>query len=317
MDQWILDQTQHDPTGPASDTDTGTGNDSGPDHNGDSGPDHNGDSGPEDTGGDGKDGTGGDGKDGTGGDGGGGGGTPPPQPGGPAQPGGGTRIAALINLTLPLTTLLELGTTPGDAGPFGPLDPAATRDLARTAATHPGTRWCLTLTDRHGHPTAHACARGPHPWAGLTPRDGPGTPDGLTQSSPGPDPPPDPNHLIARFLTGLKITPSPIAQGTCDHHDAEPGYTPSRKLRHKIHTRTPTCSYWGCRRPAHQCDDDHTTAWQRGGLTCQCNLAPLCRRHHRMKQREGWTLTQPQPGIMTWQTPSGRRYVTTPAKYTS
>lgn len=81
-----------------------------------------------------------------------------------------------------------------------------------------------------------------------------------------------------RFLAGLGITVDPIATTCCDHHDAEPGYTPSRRLRHKIQTRTPTCFYWGCRRPAAQCDDDHTTAWQAGGLTCECNLAPSCKR---------------------------------------
>ncbi len=165
------------------------------------------------------------------------------------------------------------------------------------------------MTDPQGRAVAHGCARGPKPWAGQAPRDGPGSRDG-------PEGSPDPHQLIARFLAGLGITLAPIATTCRDHHDAEPGYTPSRKLRHKIHARTPTCSYWGCRRPAQQCDDDHTIAWERGGLSCECNLAPLCRRHHRMKQREGWILTQPRPGIMTWQAPSGRCYTTTPAQYT-
>ncbi len=212
---------------------------------------------------------------------------------------------------MPLKTLLELGTAPGDAGPFGPLDPAAARDLARTAAAHPGTRWCLTLTDPQGRAVAHGCARGPRPWAGQAPRAGPGNRDGP------PDSAPDPRTVITRFLARLGITLEPIATTCCDHHDAEPGYIPSRRLRHKIHARTPTCSYWGCRRPAAQCDDDHTNAWQHGGLTCQCNLAPLCRRHHRMKQRQGWRLDQPEPGVLAWRTPGGRTYTTTPARYTN
>jgi len=254
-----------------------------------------------------------------------GGGTrPPPRPGGPRGPGGrgkkpkqhdkrrGRRIAARINLTIPLTTLLEFGNAPGDAGPFGPLDGAAVRDLARTAAAHPGTRWCLTVTDPGGRAVAHGCARGPKPWAGQAPRAGPGSRAGPEDSAG-----PDPKELITRYLAGLGVTLEPIATTCCDHHDAEPGYTPSRRLRHKIHARTPTCSYWGCRRPAAQCDDDHTTAWERGGLTCQCNLAPLCRRHHRMKQREGWVLTQPEPGVLVWRVPSGRTYTTTPAVYLS
>ena len=126
-------------------------------------------------------------QDDSGQDGGPGGTRPPGRPVGPRRSGGGgknsrsrsrKRIAAQINLTLPLKTLLELGDPPGDAGPFGPLDPAAARDLARTAAAHPRTRWCVTVTDEDGHAVAHGCARGPRPWAGLTPRAGPG--DGPT-----------------------------------------------------------------------------------------------------------------------------------------
>ena len=98
-----------------------------------------------------------DGQDDCGRDGGSGGTRPPGGPGRPRRPGGGgknrrgrsrKRIAAQINLTLPLTTLLVLGDAPGDAGPFGPLDPAAARALARTAAAHPQTRWCVTVTDQ-------------------------------------------------------------------------------------------------------------------------------------------------------------------------
>jgi len=259
-------------------------------------------------------------QDGDGSDSGGGGTRPPAGPGGPRGPGGpgqkrqapkrpGKRVAAWINLTIPLATLLKLGHGPGDAGPFGPLDPAAARDVARAAAAHPGTRWCLTVTDQRGRAMAHGCARGPKCWTGLEPRASPGARDGPAEDGL------DPRTVMARFLSGLGITLNPIATTGCDHRDAEPGYTPSRKLRHKIHARTPTCSYWGCRRPAAQCDDDHTTAWQRGGLTCECNLSPLCRRHHRMKQREGWRLEQPRPGVLVWRTPGGRTYATTPAEY--
>jgi hypothetical protein len=36
-----------------------------------------------------------------------------------------------------------------------------------------------------------------------------------------------------------------------------------------------------------------------------------------MKQRKGWSLTQPEPGIMIWQAPNRRRYVIAPARYAS
>ena len=257
---------------------------------------------------------------------GGGGGTELP-PGRPPPPGGSSRkrrqtrrrrgkqVAARLNLTMSVETLLGLGDAPGDAGPFGPLDPVAARELARTAAAHPATRWCLTVTDAEGRAVAHGCARGPKPWMGQAPRDGPRPREGPGARDGPPDKVPDPRTLIRQFLAQLGITLESIAKTCCDHHDAEPGYTPSRKLRHKIHARSPTCSYWGCRRPAAQCDDDHTIAWQSGGLTCECNLAPLCRRHHRMKQRQGWRLEQPSPGVLKWRTPGGRTYITTPAVY--
>ncbi|HEV2374301.1 MAG TPA: HNH endonuclease signature motif containing protein [Streptosporangiaceae bacterium] len=63
------------------------------------------------------------------------------------------------------------------------------------------------------------------------------------------------------------------------------------------------------------CDVDHTLAYQHGGRTCECNLALLCRHHHRAKQAHGWGLTQDQPGVLTWTTPSGRTYTTKPTNY--
>jgi hypothetical protein len=82
-----------------------------------------------------------------------------------------------------------------------------------------------------------------------------------------------------------------------------------------VQVRQRRCSHPGCRRPAARCDLDHTIPFDQGGRTCECNLAPLCRHHHRCKQAAGWQLTQPKPGHMTWQTPSGRVYETTGDPY--
>jgi hypothetical protein len=108
------------------------------------------------------------------------------------------------------------------------------------------------------------------------------------------------------------VTIHPLARGSCDHRHQEPGYQPSRRLRHLVEARTTTCCAPGCRRPAAQCDLDHTIPYDHGGRTCECDLAPLCRRHHRCKQSEGWHLEQPQPGILRWTTPAGRHYLTQP-----
>jgi hypothetical protein len=108
---------------------------------------------------------------------------------------------------------------------------------------------------------------------------------------------------------------APIARGTCGHHHAEPGYRPSRKLQHLIQVRNARCTAPGCGRSAARCDLDHTIAWDQGGITCECDLAPLCRHHHRCKQAEGWRLEQPEPGVLVWRTPAGRTYLTRPTQY--
>ena len=66
--------------------------------------------------------------------------------------------------------------------------------------------------------------------------------------------------------------------------------------------------------PAAVCDNDHTVPFDQGGRTCECNLGPLCRRHHRVKQARGWRLEQPVPGVFAWTTPSGRIYITGPTE---
>jgi hypothetical protein len=164
---------------------------------------------------------------------------------------------------------------------------------------------------------------GPGPWLGPRPGPGPGPGSG---PGPGPGPAPgtrreaEPGPSATRlraieFLRRLGITVMPLAAGTCDHPNEEPGYKPSRRLRHLIRARDRTCSFPGCRRPAGQCDLDHTVPYESGGRTCECNLAPLCRRHHRCKQSSGWQLNQPEPGILVWTTPAGRTYTTTPTIY--
>jgi hypothetical protein len=204
-----------------------------------------------------------------------------PPPGNPAPPASAPRLPARINLTVPLATELGQADEPGVVSGFGPVDAPLARHLISLAGTDPLTRFCITLTGQDGRAIGHGCVPGRGALAGLATR-------GLT----------------------LEITP--LARGTCDHRDQEPGYRPSRRLQHLIWARTPTCTAPGCRRPAVRCDLDHTLPYDQGGLTCECNLAPLCRHHHRCKHSSGWRLEQPSPGVMRWTTPAGRTYTTTP-----
>jgi len=118
---------------------------------------------------------------------------------------------------------------------------------------------------------------------------------------------------VQDWLAGIAV--SKLETGDCSHPRESPRYRPSSVLRHLITIRQPTCSFPGCRRPATRCDQDHTVPYDQGGRTCECNLSPLCRRHHRCKQAEGWCLGQPEPGVLVWHTPAGRTYTSTPTVY--
>jgi hypothetical protein len=233
-------------------------------------------------------------------------------------------LPALINLIIPAGTLLGWSTAPGQAGNWGLLDPEQTRSIVETASRHPRTRWCITLTGPDGTATAHGCARGQHSWTppplpGTAPghqhprtRAGPGQTRDATHPPPGPDP--DQAAQLAALLRALNVTMSLIAKNSCDHRDREDRYTPSRRLGHRVRARTATCIAPGCSAQAVVCDLDHTIPWPIG-ITCQCDLSPGCRRHHRVKQAPGWHLDQPEPGTMRWTAPSGRVYTTRPTIY--
>jgi hypothetical protein len=209
-----------------------------------------------------------------------------------------------INLTLPLATWLGLSQEPGDAAGHGPLDATDSRALADVLAACSGSRLCLTLTSPDGRPLAHGCSRaGPPPGRRRT-RTRAGGGGGAR------DRPPTASRddcVRSRDRTWT-FTLTLLDTSDCDHAFQTPAYRPTPGLRHLVNTRQPTCVFPGCRRPAKQCDADHTVPYDQGGPTCLCNLAPLCRRHHQAKQTHGWALQQTTPGTMTWTTPSGRRY---------
>jgi hypothetical protein len=219
--------------------------------------------------------------------------------GGPVPPGaaalaagsGGLPVTGSVNLTMPLATWLG-GAAPGEAAGFGPLPATDTRTLARLAAAAPGSSWCLTLTGRDGRPLAHGCAR-VRGSRGNSSRDS--------------------DDSGASWE--LAVTIRPLAVGTCSHLRESSSYQLPSTLSHLISIRQRRCSFPGCRRPAVRCDKDHTVAFDQGGKTCECNCAPLCRRHHQAKQAQGWHLDQPRPGTMIWTTPTGRCYHTSPDPY--
>jgi hypothetical protein len=68
-----------------------------------------------------------------------------------------------VNLTMPLASWLGLSDAPGNVAGYGPLDADDSRAIADVLSARSGTKWCLTLTDSHGRPVAHGCARAAPP----------------------------------------------------------------------------------------------------------------------------------------------------------
>ncbi|WP_329238819.1 HNH endonuclease [Actinoallomurus sp. NBC_01490] len=92
-----------------------------------------------------------------------------------------------------------------------------------------------------------------------------------------------------------------------------PRYRPPAAMRHLIEHRDRRCCFPGCRRPVRHCDADHTVPFHRGGATCICNIALLCRRHHRVKQSADWRIEHLWPGVILWIGPTGHWKITAPA----
>ena len=89
---------------------------------------------------------------------------------------------------------------------------------------------------------------------------------------------------------------------------ADTDTVPSRIAEH-VAVRDRTCVFPWCTRPARSCDQDHTHPRNRNGPTCTCNIAPLCRSHHRLKTHTPWTYTALDPGTYLWTSPHGYHYL--------
>ena len=121
------------------------------------------------------------------------------------------------------------------------------------------------------------------------------------------------NHLITpgqlRDLCGAasQVVVKPVLDPTA--HD--PVATPVVPDRHRevIAVRDQICVFPWCTRPARSCDADHIVPSSRGGPTCPCNEASLCRRHHRVKTFTGWTYTTLDAGTYLWSSPHGYSYL--------
>jgi hypothetical protein len=115
-------------------------------------------------------------------------------------------------------------------------------------------------------------------------------------------------HLLGN--TRVRLTPviQPYATISVDSYEI-----PAR-IRHQIILRDHVEVFPFSTRTARNQDLDHTQPYTPGQphQTRTDNLGPLSRKTHRGKTHGGWQLTQPQPGVFHWISPTGTRYRTTP-----
>lgn len=91
-------------------------------------------------------------------------------------------------------------------------------------------------------------------------------------------------------------------------------YRPPPALQRLVRLRDGHCRFPGCQIAARSCDLDHVRPWP-GGPTSALNLMCLCRRHHRVKQRPGWSVRLGPDGVVHWSDPLGRAIDTHPVDH--
>jgi len=93
-------------------------------------------------------------------------------------------------------------------------------------------------------------------------------------------------------------------------HEGATNRRPNAGTKRRVEARDQTCVFPGCRMPSADCDLDHNQRWVDGGSTCECNLHPLCRFHHQIKDILGWTYQALPDGDYLWTTKLGHNYTT-------
>ena len=118
-------------------------------------------------------------------------------------------------------------------------------------------------------------------------------------------------RALARDGTWRRIVTDPLSGAVLDVGRTR--YRPPADLITHVQVRDRACARPGCTAPAESCDLDHTVEFHRlDGTTSATNLGPLCRRDHMVKTDGGFHLTQVEPGVFEWTTPTGHRYRVVP-----
>ncbi len=109
----------------------------------------------------------------------------------------------------------------------------------------------------------------------------------------------DPDATWRRLLT------DPVSGTLLDYGTKV--YRPPDSLARHVMARDQVCCFPGCRQPAERCDLDHGVPYPHGP-TCDANLIPLCRHHHRAKTIGGWRWRRDPEGTVVWTAPTRHEY---------
>lgn len=223
---------------------------------------------------------------------------------------GGTAFAAtvVLNVHVPVATVLGLADAPAVLDGHGPISAEHVRRLL------PSARLRRVLVDEDTGEPLHVQARLHPPVPARTGGDASGSMA------------PAPAGTGAAAESKGTATSSSAAAGSADRarllgllpggpvliSDApEPQYEPSAGLARLVRLRDPICTGPGCSVSSGRSDLDHEVPWPYGP-TSAGNLRPRSRRCHRAKTFS-WTVAREPDGTHRWTGPSGRRYAVPPS----
>lgn len=242
-----------------------------------------------------------------------------------------TNVKVLARVDLGLPVVASAASVIGEAQRYSqpaPQHPDPTKAPGRTQVTSP-----TDVTSRTTLSSLAATRGDCEAWEARRDVDD----DPWYQQHPQPDPvrehtPAGPLHLSGVHLPRVGYVPSDVVTGLVSEVgvqiglallDARTGallgstrsaYRPTAEMRHFVAIRDRRCRMFGCQLTAEHWDVDHVVAYPRGA-TSPANLAGLCRRHHRAKQRPRWRYYLRPDGVAVWQSPHGVTRVTYPESF--
>lgn len=181
--------------------------------------------------------------------------------------------SVVLNVHVPVATLLGVSNAPGDLDGHGPISADQVRLLLPEASLR---RVLVDVTT--GEPV-HADARASRPR----------------------------HDAAAARARVLHMLPDEIIELA---ETAEPQYRPSSGLARFVRLREPLCTAPGCSTSSVRSDLDHEAPWP-AGPTATWNLTPRSRRCHRAKTLS-WRVHRRADGGHVWRSPTGRSYAVPP-----